>query len=319
MSSVLRASLSVLAVVLAVGNCPGQAPIPPGKTPEVIRVGYSGGLFPTVSRKDIQVAVELWAKQMTADLGRPVSPKILFYDDLQSLLASLAAGNLDVASMTSVEYLASANRPPLEPFVVGTVNGRTEEEYVLLTHQSRTGISLSDLRGRKLIVEGGRQGNPLMLIWLEALLLRDGLGTIDAFFGGVEKADKTSQAVMAVFFGRADACLVTRRLYATAVELNPQLGKDLVLLVQSPGLLSGVVCFPASVAECKREIMEDGIFAMSTNPKGRQILTIFGLDGFAPYEPVHLEATRRLVREHTERARLLDGGGSEAIGSDDRD
>ncbi len=284
--------------------------------PEAVHVGYSGGLFPTISRKDISVAVELWATQMAADQGRPMTPRITFYDDFESLIASVESGKTEVVSITSVEYLASTDRIPLEPFVVGVMGDRTEEEYVLLTNRMNRVASLSDLQGRKLIVDGGRRGKPLLMVWLETLLLRNNLGTIGSFFSRIRSADKTSQAVLAVFFGQADACLVTRRLYATSVELNPQLGKDLMVLEASPGLLPGMICFSANANESIREAMKEGIFAMSSDPRGMQILTVFGLDGFAPFAPLHLEATRQLIREHGERILQRESRPETSSGSD---
>ena len=51
---------------------------------------------------------------------------------------------------------------------------------------------------------------------------------------------KPSQAILPVFFKQAEAALVTRATFDTAVELNPQLGAALRTLSRSPQLIPAV-------------------------------------------------------------------------------
>ena len=49
--------------------------------PMLMRVGYSGRLSTDVGRGDVQVAVELWARQVTTKMGLEVVPCIGFFDN----------------------------------------------------------------------------------------------------------------------------------------------------------------------------------------------------------------------------------------------
>lgn len=159
---------------------------------------------------------------------------------------------------------------------------------------------MRQLRGLKLIAESGRYAGPVAFMWFETLLMREGLGRKEDFFGTIEDAGRTSQAVLGVFFGEFDACLVTHRSFETMKELNPQIGEELTALNRSPALMREMVCGRKGYDETRKQVLMDGAFKLHHYVKGQQILDLFGLDRVVPFDPAYLDPIIGLVEEYND-------------------
>jgi hypothetical protein len=108
---------------------------------------------------------------------------------------------------------------------------------------------VADLRGKKL-VRFNHSRMSLALPWLETLMAEKAIGAVDSEFSAISEADNPSRAVLQVFFHQADACLVTAGIFKIASEMNPQVGRELRVLVESPKVVPGLFFFrPGYVAE----------------------------------------------------------------------
>ena len=293
----------IFAWMLAPGSARGQAPDPePQSALESVRVGYSGRLFVEVNEADMQVAVELWGRQLTASMGKEIVPRIVLLDDQAEVIRTVKAGEVDMLTLPVLDYLDMGDQAILEPALVSVTSSGIQLEFILLVHRAGGLETLDQLRGKVLMAEAARVENSLATIWLETLLLKAGLGRQEEYFGAIKKVKKTSQAVLAVFFDQADAALVRQSSLAIMVELNPQLEQELVALAISPKFLEFVTCFPESGDSEKRATIEEGGLNLHTYPRGRQILTLFGVDRIVPFEPAYLRTVRALLEEYRKLA-----------------
>jgi hypothetical protein len=174
------------------------------------------------------------------------------------------------------------------------------DEYAILVRKSKLPTEMEQLRGSSLYVEAERQANPIPLMWLDTLLMVRGLGRHTEFFGLIRKVEKSAQAVLSVFFGKADACIVTRGRFETLVELNPQLGEELAVRWVSPEYLPTVTCFAEAADPNKRQLIIDGAFDMPNHARGRQILALFGMAELKPWNPTYLQSIVDLALEYDE-------------------
>ena len=69
-------------------------------------------------------------------------------------------------------------------------------------------------------------------------------------------------------------------------------------LATSPKFLEFVTGFPKGCNPEKRAIMEEGGLNLHTYPRGRQILTLFGVGRVVPFEPADLRTARMLLEEY---------------------
>ncbi len=259
-------------------------------------MGYSTRLLFDVSRADAEAAVSIWARELGRASGIPGPTMATIYDDLSEMLRQVRAGTLDVVALNSLDYLRAEGGALLEPALVGLKGGRAADRQVLLVHRESGLKTLADLRGRSLAIL--RSADDLATVWLDTLLAREGLPRAAEFLGVAREDTRASKALLPVFFRRTDACVVNANAHATAVELNPQLGRDLVTLAESPEFPLGMVCLRADLDAGRKQRILESSFRVVTTPAGRQVLTLFRVDDVARFEPGLLDSLERLLREH---------------------
>jgi phosphonate transport system substrate-binding protein len=142
--------------------------------------------------------------------------------------------------------------------------------------------------------------------WLEGELSSLGLPRLKALFGHVAREKKLSRALLPVFFGKADACLVTRHDYDLMCELNPQIQRTLKPLAVSRVLVPSVTCLRRGYNSAHRTDIIDALGKLHEEPKGQQILSLFGVDRLVPFEEHFLDTAMKLVGY--DRVAGTDGG-----------
>lgn len=265
---------------------------------EIMRVGYFGNLLAEVNPADVQVAVELWAKQVTLDMGRKVVAQVVFYDDLKVLVEAVEKCQVDMLNLPVMEYLRIEEIVGLKPAMVGVGNAKIQHQYVLLVHRNREVETLDQLRGGTLLMGVDYYVESIADIWLEVQLMKQGLGRALDFFSQVRRVKKVSQAVLPVFFGQVEACMVNRTAFEIMAELNPQLKTELTALAISPALLQAIACFPISCDLQKQATILAGVFKLHEDTRGLQILTLFGVEKVAPFKNAYLQSVEKLLQEH---------------------
>ena len=104
--------------------------------------------------------------------------------------------------------------------------------------------------------------------------------------------------MLSVFFRQDDACIVTRDVFEAMIELNPQVGAELTVLVTSPEFMYGVTCLRKNLDEENQKRLLENAIQLQTYPKGKQILTLFRRDEVVLFKPSYLESIERLVKEY---------------------
>jgi len=254
-------------------------------------------MFLDLNQNDARAAVKVYATIMGSSHDLVVSESPGLFDDPAQIAEALASGEADVVAMSAQEYLAIP-RDLLSPrMIAADMAGSTTEEYVILVRDDSGMAKLADLRGRRLIVYKSLRDS-LSPLWLEVRLAQEGLDPATRFFSHVGSTNKPSRTVLPVFFRQEDACLITRRSYAVMGELNPQLTKQLRVLVTSPSYVPDVTCFRASIPPNVLDRMIKTTVAAQYTTAGRQLLTIFQCQGIAEIASDKLDSSRELIAEY---------------------
>jgi len=273
-----------------------------------IRFGYTKeSLPPSVLPKDAEVAVDLWMKHLIEIWAEDYVQKTVFFDDLSELVEAVKAGEFDLVSISTLEYFEIRDQIEVTPSFLGNFGDSPTEEYIILTHGDSGITGLSQMRGKKLIIESKIRGK-LSLLWLDTLLMKKGLPESEDFFARVDRRDKVSQVILPVFFQKADVCIVTRRAFDAMAELNPQTGQKLKILAASPGFLQIVSCMYNHSSEDIKARMRESYLRLSEEPEGKQALTLFRISKVILFEDRYLEETVRLIDEY-KRLKSTEGEG----------
>jgi phosphonate transport system substrate-binding protein len=229
-----------------------------------------------VNLSDARAAMAVWATELLKNIDLKLAPEQDWVMPSDQLLAAIRGGTVDIFCLTVQEYRQVAPYIDTSRIITDDYGG---EELLLVVREGSGIVNLAGLRGRSLILlEGPSAG--LAEPWLTVSLWREGLESPQQLLGHLTRNTKLSQVVLPLFFGQADACVVTRRGLDTMIELNPQLARKLKVLLASPKMQSA---FFASRKDCPARLTRpifDRLPELRSSPTARQVLTLFQSPGF---------------------------------------
>ncbi len=263
----------------------------------LIRVGFAEAMFSDVDIQDAQMALDIWMQKLTRDEGRNFDVESIIYKSMDDMVKAVRNNELDMIQISGVDYLELFEGLPLEPAIAPERAGSPLEYFVLLAHRKKNFNDIAQLANGILLYESGPRSQN-SLLWLKYLLAKSGLEKPESFFKSLRNIDKLSQVILPVFFGQADACIVHKNSLVTMNELNPQVGRDLVILHESPALLNYMSCFLGKFDNEARDRILETAFTLHRTVEGRQILTLFHIEKAQPFDPIYLENLRSLLKEY---------------------
>ncbi len=272
-------------------------PAPPG--PAIVRIGISSQSVGNTNRADAIAAMKVWTQTVLNERSMKYSTTVEMFDSIGQLEAALLRGKIDLISVPADAFFILQKAFPISRLFSTVVRGKVTEQYVVLVNKDRAIQGLGELRGEPILILDHHR-TAIMDKWLETELLRRKCGTIPQFFGKVTHVSKANQAILPVFFNRAAAAVVFRSAFETAGELNPQLQKEVRVLMSSPELIhtiSGVR--GGSDLQPVLDLLEQDATKLGETPSGRHILDLFQIDGVRMIDESHLSVTRSLLAEHT--------------------
>jgi len=304
--SCVRILLCLLLWFLILWQLPGTVAAEPGEAkPKVLRVGFLLSAFADTDPRDAKAALEVQTRRISHSMGLGPDPQVIIFPNTQSMSDALRRGELELVSMPGIEYLKLRKTTPLIPSFVAATNGGLGTRCVIIARKDSGIRSFTDLRGRSLLLPSFANRD-LGQLWLEVLLLKAGKGARDSFFGPIKEPPRIFNAIMGVFLRQSDAAVVTRLALDASRKLNPQLEAELSVVAESGNLNEGVTCLIPRTPEKFRTQLYKALLGLNDSSGGRQLYTIFHVDGIRPFNPACLEGLEELVNEH-DRLKGLSG------------
>jgi phosphonate transport system substrate-binding protein len=263
----------------------------------IMHVAISAETLAGANVNDARAAYKVWSKQVASSLGNSTAelvPDVFIPTD--QMVQMVRQGSVDMFGITAWEYakLQDFVDPSTILLDESFVNGL---EYVLLVHNAGPCKKLSDLRGRQLAVYHHRDMT-LFPAWMGNLLAAENLPRMEAFFCQQIVRESLTQTVLPVFFRRMDAAVVIKSSFATAVELNPQLGRELRVLATSPPVIPIILCFRKNASpEGKRELIAN-INRTQSLPAGQQIEALYQFKRLVMLPSNCMNATMEMLRQY---------------------
>ena len=268
-----------------------------GLRTEVLTIGLTKTAFLNVNRNDMEAALKTLARTIGRKHRYQVEARTQFYEEAPAFAAAVKTGAVRLAITDSWTYLAMHPESlGATPCFVSMEQKRIGKQYLVLTRRGGGVNSMADLRGKSLTgleIVNSSLGRP----WLETLLLSNRLGSVEAFFHPAQFVGKPATAVLPVFFGKSDACLVDATAFGVMAEMNPEVGKQLQIVATSEPLVDGVQLLSDAGWKGSEEVRLDLLETLRDlhlDPAGQQLLTMFKTDQLVPFATEHLDAVRRL-------------------------
>ncbi len=261
------------------------------------RMGFSMNVFTNVNVNEAKASIKVWAQTVARERGIAASPDTALFRSLDQIAQALATGSVDLIAFTTTEYWKMRDAVEFDQFFIPIQRGYTAAEYVVLARRNGSIQSLRDLRGCNLIIFTSPQLE-LGETWLDTTLLQQGFPIASEFTGRFSHVPRLSGAVLPVFFGKADACLVDRVGFDLMAELNPQISKQLVVVASSPQFVAAVAAMRRDCTPAIKTKLISALSKLHESSAGQQLMTIFQMERLELAPASALQSACDLLAEH---------------------
>lgn len=284
LSRTVRFALLCIACLLA-------APTTGAQAEETIILGFHANARREWTRAEVRATFDLWAAELSDKFKIPV--KIVHYDDILEMQRDLAAGKLHAANTDALSFVRYFKMDDLAEGYATMMKGGWD---LLLFAARATPIrGPGDFPGKSVVLLD--QDN-IGEIWLETLCMRQHARPCAEVFTDMQRVSNNNQALMRLFFGKADLALVHSYGHDLAVEMNPQLGPALRKVAQHHLSSQFFAFYHARVDKDLRQRTLRVIPTLHTYPRGRQLLDMFKIDHLEIATPADLKPAIDLERDY---------------------
>jgi len=258
-----------------------------------LHYGMTIGTIEDVSPNDARAGSLLFAQGIADAVGLYRLAEAEVYPTPVAAATAVNAGSADLVAISTLEYLSVEKQMKATPAMVYETSGAVMAEYVLVSRQNSTG--LADAAGKSLVLYAPNRPWALSEAWAEVLLADAGVAGGLKAFSSVKFVAKRGHAAMAVFFGQADFGIESLSALTTAVDLNPQLGKALKVLAQSPRLIPGIVCLSDHMGPDLRRRYIEKMTRLHDLPRYRQAFMVMKVTRLVEWDQRFLDSARALI------------------------
>lgn len=225
---------------------------------------YSEGLT-SAGYKDAKLGLQLWVTELAG--GEDIDVDVLFYDDFETMIKDFKTKKIE--SVILSPYIFVKYKSLLEPIVLGGWTARVSKDRLHSYHLiGRKDANYEKNRAFSTVLQ---EKDLLSKMVLDKSLLESGKKSEE-----VKYTRSYSRAIMDVFFGKNDLCVVPEHSWKTISEMNPQVKKKLYIIKTSPQIFMPMLSiFHKDMTPFLREAYAKVIKNFSDTPRGKQLLTLF--------------------------------------------
>lgn len=266
-------------------------------SPEVLRLGFSFAMFSGINENDARASIKTLATTIAHERQIPSDLEPHLYEGLDDAATAFRRGEVNALGLTTIEYWLLRRELAFGPSLMAIRRDDPSERYVVLAHRTSGVATLADLKHRRLATATGPRMS-LARLWLDLELARQQQPPAVDYLARSVDFPKPSKAVLAVFFQQIDACLVTRAVFETMIELNPQVARELHVVAESPAFVPALFAIGGDFSPTFLERLLREFSALHTSVAGQQVLTIFQTDRVAFRPESALESAFTLLDDY---------------------
>jgi len=261
-----------------------------------LRLAISVETLAGANVNDARAAYRVWLGEVQGNLKLiSIEPAPEIFIPSEELIRNIRQGTLDGYVVTALELakVADLTNPDsilIEDYLADGI------EYVLLVHNSSPFKKVADLRGAR-IASHLHRDMVLLPAWLGTMLAANNLPQAEQFFASHQLIGNLNQVILPLFFRRVDGVCIARRSWETAVELNPQLGRDLRAVAVSPTVIPIIFAFRNSTIASARKSLIDSIQRIYAATTGQQIIALYQSSGVVVKPISVMKSTIEMVRQ----------------------
>ncbi len=260
---------------------------------ETLRMGYFLPGLRNANQADVKAFLHLWSDEVAKPYGIDVS--ILTYDDMNALYRDAQRGIINMVVAPGMELAETFTADQLADGFAGS--HRDQHGGIALIVRNDSGIEeFKDLKGKKVLrLINDRLG----VVYLE-IQCRKKARSSCADLLNISEEKRDTQSIHKVFFGQANAALVTQTALQAAADMNPQIRQRLRVIDEWKTGARNFGMMLASVPPSDREHVLSAAISIPTSARGKQILELFKVDSMGKVTPDDLNSYWMLQRQYRE-------------------
>lgn len=262
-----------------------------------LRVGYFIDRKNQVGPETIRSALASWSRTIAANRSDRVTTKV--ENDPDKWYQSIISGSHDLYGLHAYQYLALEDESLLRPALMIEGNHGATAIFLLVTRREDQIKSLRDLRESKILVDTGGFG-ALPLIWLETEIGAFTPAAEVKNFATVTAVQTAPRAFLPVYFGQADACVITQSAFTAASALNPDVATKLhpTPKTKSKPLLVSIFAFAKDYSIVDAEKISSKALENSASQEAQGLLDMVQRSGLSRYDSSALLTNRDLFKKY---------------------
>ena len=269
---------------------------PKTEEPPFFNIAFSEKIFVNINQNDATALTKVLTENLLENSPikfKTGAPNI--YSSIEELEESVKKEKNDLYVLLPEEFLHLEKLGLLEPIAVSSRNNSVYDVYKLIVSKESKIKDLKDLKGKKIQIGFSADGdNPHT--WLDYLLYSKGLGKKEKYFEAIEVSDKSLPVLLKLYFGQADACIVSEDNLNLAAEMNPQLATSFITLEVSKPILRSVLADRKSKSDENKKLLLDNLLNLDKSSEGKQILTLFRIDKLLPFKKEYLQNSYEIIK-----------------------
>lgn len=253
-------------------------------------LGLRGG-----SRQDTENIFNVNLTALSDLTGSDLLFTTVIYPDSKALVTAFDRGEIDGFWGTPLEYLYRKDQMCKIIAGVQFKYSSLKQSVLLIGRADNAAVQLKDLKNKRLTLAPYLDVEEL---YLNTVLLRNKLPEAPVFFKERKDAKNANVALMDVFFNNSDLTVVRENDFNTAVELNPQLAKKLVILDKSSPYLAMLGVISKSISEKDYEGFISSFNKIADTEKGRKLMDVVNVSRVVPVTPDETSDLQALRMEY---------------------
>ena len=253
-------------------------------------LGLRGG-----SRQDTENIFNVNLTALSDLTGSDLLFTTVIYPDSKALVTAFDRGEIDGFWGTPLEYLYRKDQMCKIIAGVQFKYSSLKQSVLLIGRADNAAVQLKDLKNKRLTLAPYLDVEEL---YLNTVLLRNKLPEAPVFFKERKDAKNANVALMDVFFNNSDLTVVRENDFNTAVELNPQLAKKLVILDKSSPYLAMLGVISKSISEKDYEGFINSFNKIADTEKGRKLMDVVNVSRVVPVTPDETSDLQALRMEY---------------------
>jgi len=258
--------------------------------------------FVDIARKDAEASFKIWTNMYSNHIYDETNIKVNtsfeILEDVSRLGTLLDQKRVDLVNLPSYMYKMLGLNKNFEPIWSGARGSSKFDEYVIIINNVNKITQLEELKSKSIILMKEDIFN-LSHIWLKVLLHENNLDKKENFFGSISEEQDELIVIYKVFFGEADAAIVTKNRLELANELNPQISKKIVPIIVSEPMLLTISLLNKTIDPLLKKTLLNIVENFRLNSRSGQILDLFKIAKIDRIYETDLESVNNLLERYS--------------------